>query len=68
VVEEVATSYEGKLKVMKMNVDENSQTLSRYVIRAIPALLIFKKGKVAKQIVGYAPKDTIDQTVGRVLA
>jgi thioredoxin 1 len=68
VVEEVATSYEGKLKVMKMNVDENNQTPARYGIRGIPALLIFKDGKIAEQIVGYVPKATIDQSVTRVLA
>jgi thioredoxin 1 len=53
---------------MKMNVDENGQTPSRYGIRGIPALLIFKDGKVAEQIVGYVPKATIDQSVIRVLA
>jgi thioredoxin 1 len=68
VVEEVAASYEGKLKVMKMNVDENGQTPSQYGIRGIPALLIFKDGKVAEQIVGYVPKATVDQSVVRVLA
>jgi thioredoxin 1 len=68
IVEEVAASYEGKLKVMKMNVDENGQTPSQYGIRGIPALLIFKDGKVAEQIVGYVPKATIDQSVIRVLA
>ena len=67
IVEEVAASYEGKLKVMKMNVDENGQTPSQYGIRGIPALLIFKDGKVAEQIVGYVPKATIDQSVIRVL-
>ena len=68
IIEEVAASFEGKLKVMKMNVDENGQTPSRYSIRGIPALLIFKDGKVAEQIVGYVPKATIDQSVTRVLA
>jgi thioredoxin 1 len=68
VVEEVATGYEGKLKVVKMNVDQNSETPSRYGIRGIPALLIFKDGKIVEQIVGYVPKETIDQTVVRVLA
>jgi thioredoxin 1 len=66
--EEVATSYEGKLKVLKLNVDQNSQTPARYGIRGIPALLFFKDGKLTDQIVGYAPKETIDQSVVRVLA
>jgi thioredoxin 1 len=67
-VEEVAASYDGRLKVMKMNVDQNSETVVRFGIRGIPALLFFKDGKVAEQIVGYVPKTTIDQTVDRVLA
>ena len=67
IVEEVAASYEGKLKVVKLNVDQNSQTPARYSIRGIPALLFFKDGEVTDQIVGYAPKETIDQSVVRVL-
>ncbi|MBW8747700.1 thioredoxin [Terriglobus sp. 2YAB30_2] len=68
IVDEVATTYNGQLKVMKMNVDQNAQTPARYGIRGIPALLIFKDGKVAEQIVGYVPKDTIDKSVTKVLA
>ena len=68
IVDEVATTYNGHLKVMKMNVDQNAQTPARYGIRGIPALLIFKDGKVAEQIVGYVPKDTIDKSVTKVLA
>ncbi len=67
VVDQVATEYSGKLKVMKMDVDANNMTPGRYGIRGIPALLVFKGGKVAEQIVGYVPKDTIDQTLKRVL-
>lgn len=68
VVDEVATQYEGKLKVMKMDVDRNSATPMRYGIRGIPALLLFKDGKVADQIVGFVPKDTIEKSIIRVLA
>jgi thioredoxin 1 len=67
VVEAVAQEYGGKLKVMKMDVDKNNMTPGRYGIRGIPALLIFKGGKVADQIVGYVPKEQIDQTLKRVL-
>jgi len=67
VVDEVATQYEGKLKVMKMDVDKNNVTPSRYGIRGIPALLIFKDGKVADQIVGFVPKETIDKSVAKVI-
>ncbi|MFC6647489.1 thioredoxin [Granulicella cerasi] len=68
VVDQVAAENQGKLKVMKMDVDKNNQTPGRYGIRGIPALLIFKDGKVAEQVVGYVPKDTIDQALGRVIA
>lgn len=67
VVDEVAQAYDGKLKVMKMDVDKNNMTPGRYGIRGIPALLIFKGGKVAEQIVGFVPKDTIEETLKRVL-
>jgi thioredoxin 1 len=67
VVDAVAEQYDGKLKVMKMDVDKNNMTPGRYGIRGIPALLIFKGGKVAEQIVGFVPKDTIDDTLKRVL-
>ncbi len=68
VVDEVATQYNGKLKVMKMDVDRNNSTPARYGIRGIPALLIFKGGQVAEQIVGFVPKDTIEKSVTKVLA
>jgi thioredoxin 1 len=67
VVDAIAEEYNGKLKVMKMDVDKNNMTPGRYGIRGIPALLVFKGGKVAEQIVGFVPKDTIDQTLKRVL-
>ena len=67
VVDAVAEEYNGKLKVMKMDVDRNNMTPGRYGIRGIPALLLFKDGKVAEQIVGFVPKDTIDPTLKRVL-
>jgi thioredoxin 1 len=68
VVDEVATQYNGQIKVMKMDVDSNTATPMRYGIRGIPALLIFKDGKVAEQIVGFVPKDTIDKSITKVLA
>jgi thioredoxin 1 len=68
VVDQIAESYQGKLKVMKMDVDRNQMTPGRYGIRGIPALLLFKGGKVAEQIVGFVPREHIEQTLGRVLA
>ncbi|MBW4026072.1 thioredoxin [Acidipila rosea] len=68
IVDEVAAEFTGKLKVMKMDVDRNSATPMRYGIRGIPALLIFKGGKVADQIVGYVPKETITRSLSKVIA
>jgi thioredoxin 1 len=67
IVDGVATSYAGKLKVAKVDVDRNTATPSRYGIRGIPALLFFKDGKVADQVVGYAPQDVIEEKVQRLL-
>jgi len=68
IVDSLAVSYAGKLKVAKVNVDENGATPSRYGIRGIPALLFFKGGKVADQVVGYVPQDVIDEKIQRLLA
>jgi thioredoxin 1 len=68
VVDAVASEYQGKLKVMKMDVDRNNMTPGRYGIRGIPALLLFKGGKVAHQITGFVPKDTVDAALKQVLA
>ena len=68
IVEAFADDNVGKLKVGKVNVDFNNGTAARFQIRGIPTLLLFKGGKVAEQIVGYVPKDTIDKSVIKVLA
>ena len=52
----------------KVNVDQNGATPSRYGIRGIPALLFFKGGKVADQVVGYVPQDVIEEKIQRLLA
>jgi thioredoxin 1 len=63
IVDELATEYAGKLKVVKMNVDDNQQTPSRYGVRGIPNLILFKDGKVHEQIVGAVPKSRLAQAV-----
>jgi len=67
VVDEVAAQYSGQIKVLKMDVDRNASTPMRYGIRGIPALLFFKGGKVADQIVGYVPKETIEKSVNKLV-
>lgn len=68
IVDEIAKDFDGQLKVMKMDVDRNSATPMRFGIRGIPALLIFKGGRLADQIVGYVPKETISQSVNKIVA
>ncbi len=68
IVDGVAASYAGRLKVIKVNVDQNGATPSRYGIRGIPALLFFKGGKVTDQVVGYVPQSVIEEKVQRLLA
>jgi thioredoxin 1 len=63
IVDELASSYNGKLKVVKMDVDKNAATPNRYNVRGIPTLLIFKAGKLQEQIVGYVPKETIEKAI-----
>ncbi len=58
-VEELAKEYSGKIKVGKMNVDENPQTSSTYGIRGIPTLILFKGGKAIGQVVGAVPKSKL---------
>ena len=55
VVEELANDYDGKLKVVKVNVDDNPGLSVKYQVRGIPTLLIFNDGEVAQQVVGYVP-------------
>ncbi len=56
IVEELAEEYEGKAKIGKVDVDNNPEVSSKYGIRSIPSLLIFKNGEVVDQIVGAVPK------------
>jgi thioredoxin 1 len=67
IVEELAAEYEGKLKVAKLNVDDNPLTPSRYGVRGIPNLLILKGGAVKEQIVGAVPKSKLVQAIGNVI-
>ena len=67
IVDELATEYQGKVKVGKMDVDRNSATPMRYGVRGIPTLLVFKCGQVKEQIVGYVPKETIQKALDKHL-
>ncbi|MFQ5841640.1 MAG: thioredoxin [Thermodesulfobacteriota bacterium] len=67
VIEELAKEYAGRLKVAKMNVDENPATPSRYGIRGIPTVIIFKDGQVFDQIVGAVSKSRVEEIIKKVL-
>src|SRR5215470_2907532 len=66
-VEELARDYAGRLKVVKMNVDDNPRTPTRYGVRGIPNLIVFQNGEVKEQIVGAVPKAQLVKVVGKVL-
>lgn len=63
VVEQLADEYQGKLKVVKVNTDENQQVAYKYGIRSIPTLGIFKGGEVVDGVVGAVPKHYIEEKI-----
>ena len=67
IVDELATEYEGKLKIGKVDVDNHQQIAMQYGIRSIPTLLVFKDGKVVEQIVGAAPKKSLIEKLSKHL-
>jgi thioredoxin 1 len=66
-LEALAEEYEGKLEVVKVNIDENPMSPTQYGVRGIPTLLIFKDGKVAAQQVGAAPKSVLKAWIEKSL-
>ncbi len=67
IVEELANEYKGKLKVGKLNVDENGKTAQSYGVMSIPSLLIFKNGQVVKTMIGAQSKDSFKREIDSVL-
>jgi thioredoxin 1 len=68
VLEEVAGELNGKLKVVKLNVDENPETAAKYGIQSIPTLMIFKNGELASRQIGASPKAKIVQWINGAVA
>ncbi|HEY4708104.1 MAG TPA: thioredoxin [Thermodesulfobacteriota bacterium] len=67
IVDEMANEYSGRIRVTKMNVDDNPATPGRYGVRGIPTLILFKGGKVVDQLVGAVPKSQIKELIEKAL-
>jgi thioredoxin 1 len=67
IVEELAEEYKDRVKVAKMNVDDNAATPAQYGVRGIPALLFFKNGELVDQIIGAVPKTQVVGSLEKVL-
>jgi thioredoxin 1 len=67
IVDELSTEYEGKVKFVKLNTDDNVRTASAYGIRSIPTLLVFKGGQPVGQIIGFRPKSELKKKLDAVL-
>ena len=68
IVEELATEYDGKLKVMKLNTDENPDIAGKYGIMSIPTLLFFRGGQPVDKVVGAVPKKVLKDTIDKLLS
>jgi thioredoxin 1 len=68
VVEQLASEYEGQIKVVKVNVDENPETATRFQIMSIPTLILFKDGQPVERLVGAMPKNAIAAQLQRHLS
>ena len=68
IVEELASEYNGRVKFVKLNTDDNVETASRYGIRSIPTLLVFKGGKTVEQVIGFRPKSDLKRALDKALA
>lgn len=67
VIEELAGEYDGRVKFVKINVDEHRKAATRYNVRGIPNLVFFKGGQSQEQIVGAVPKQEIDKALKKLL-
>ena len=67
IVDEIAKEFEGKIKVFKLNTDENPNVASQYGIRSIPTLMVFKDGQKVDTVVGAVPKTTLPGTIAKYL-
>ena len=66
-LEEISKELDGKIKIVKINIDDNPEAPSKYGVRGIPTLIIFKEGEQVDQIVGNHPKDSILETIKKYI-
>ena len=67
IIEELAKEYAGKIKVGKVNVDENNELASRFNVMSIPTMKFFKNGKIVNEIIGAAPKPQFEDAIKKLL-
>ena len=67
IVDEIAKEFDGKIKVFKLNTDENPNVASQFGIRSIPTLMVFKDGRKVDTVVGAVPKTTLSSTISKYL-
>ncbi|MEW5954027.1 MAG: thioredoxin [Bacillota bacterium] len=67
ILDDVSKEYEGKVKVVKVNVDHNRDLAQKFGVMSIPTLIMFKDGKVAGQMVGYTPKNVLAKKLDQLL-
>jgi thioredoxin 1 len=68
IIEELATTYTGKVKVVKVDVDSNPNISMKYSIRSIPTILLFKEGRIVDQIIGAHPRGEYDRRLQAVVS
>ena len=68
IVEQLATEYEGRAKIVALDTDANPRTMVRFGVRGIPSLLVFKDGKLVDRIIGAVPRTKIESTIQQHLA
>jgi len=67
IVEELADEFNGKVRFFKLNTDDNVETASKYGIRSIPTLMVFKAGEAVDQLIGFRPKSDLKRSLEKAL-
>lgn len=67
IINQLAEQYAGKIKILKMNIDESPQTPNKYGVRAIPTVLAFQNGQVVQQLQGARPKAAFEEMIAKLL-